>query len=164
VSASTRVPSLDTPADDDDADAIRSSEAVRLFTDRAAQHGVTFNWDKRTTAVIGRICRMLDGIPLAIELGAARLRVMSVTELDGRLDQRFSVLTGGSRAALPRQQTLLAMVDWSWELLNIAERRLLALLSVFTGGFDLAAVEAIAAGEGVFWIGSRASVAPTQGT
>ncbi|HLN05229.1 MAG TPA: DUF4062 domain-containing protein, partial [Acidimicrobiales bacterium] len=143
-----RIPSLDTPADDDDADVIRSTEAVRLFTDRAAQHGVALVWDERTTSVVGRICRLLDGIPLAIELGAARLRVMSVTELDARLDQRFSVLTGGSRAALPRQQTLLAMVDWSWELLNVAERRVLALLSVFAGGFDLAAVEAIAAGEG----------------
>ena len=66
----------------------------------------------------GRICRRLDGIPLAIELAAARLRAMSVTELEARLDQRFSILTGGSRAALPRQQTLLAMVDWSWELLT----------------------------------------------
>ena len=97
----------------------------------------------------GVCCRRLDGIPLAIELGAARLRVMSVTELDDRLDQRFALLTGGSRAALPRQQTLRAMVDWSWELLNAAERHVLARVSVFAGGFDLAAVEAVAAGEEV---------------
>ena len=144
-----RVPSLDTPADGDDMDAIRTSEAVRLFADRAAQHGVPLAWDKRTASVVGRVCRRLDGIPLAIELGAARLRVMSVTELDDRLDQRFALLTGGSRAALPRQQTLRAMVNWSWELLNAAERHVLARLSVFAGGFDLAAVEAAAAGEEV---------------
>jgi predicted ATPase/class 3 adenylate cyclase len=140
------VPSLDTPADDDDVDAIAATEAVRLFADRAAQHGVTLGWDERTASVVGRICRQLDGIPLAIELAAARLRVMSAAELDARLDQRFAILTGGSRAALPRQQTLLAMVDWSWELLNAAERPVLARLSVFAGGFDLAAVEAVAAG------------------
>jgi predicted ATPase/class 3 adenylate cyclase len=140
------VPSLDTPADDDDARAIAAAEAVRLFADRAAQHGVTLGWDERTASVVGRICRQLDGIPLAIELAAARLRVMSAAELDARLDQRFALLTGGSRAALPRQQTLLAMVDWSWELLNAAERPVLARLSVFAGGFDLAAGEAVAAG------------------
>jgi len=141
-----RVPSLDTPAEDDTTESIGNSEAVRLFTDRAAQHGVALAWDERTTPVAGRICRRLDGIPLAIELAAARLRVMPVTELDARLDQRFSLLTGGSRAALPRQQTLLAMVDWSWELLNTAERQVLARLSVFAGGFDLAAAEAVTAG------------------
>jgi predicted ATPase/class 3 adenylate cyclase len=142
-----RVPSLDTPADDDDADTIRSAEAVRLFADRAAQHGVTLTWDERTASLAGRICRRLDGSPLAIELAAARLRVMSVTELDARLDQRFAILTGGSRTALPRQQTLLAMLDWSWELLNGAERHVLARLAVFAGGFDLAAAEAVTPGE-----------------
>jgi len=141
-----RVPSLDTPAEDDTTESIGNCEAVRLFTDRAAQHGVTLAWDKRTTPVAGRICRRLDGIPLAIELAAARLRAMPLTELDARLDQRFSLLTGGSRAALPRQQTLLAMVDWSWELLNTAERQVLARLSVFAGGFDLAGAEAVTAG------------------
>ena len=143
------VPSLDTPAEDDDPGAIAAAEAVRLFADRAEQHGVTLGWDQRTASVVGRICRQLDGIPLAIELGAARLRVMSAAELDARLDQRFAILTGGSRAALPRQQTLLAMVDWSWELLNAAERHVLARLSVFAGGFDLAAAEAVAGGDEV---------------
>ena len=95
--------------------------------------------------VAGRICRRLDGIPLAIELAAARLRVMPAAELDARLDERFALLTGGSRAALPRQQTLRAMVDWSWELLTGAERAVLARLSVFAGGFGLAAAEAVAA-------------------
>jgi len=139
-----RVPSLNTPADGDDAQAIRSAEAVRLFTDRASQQGVALTWDQRTASVVGRICRRLDGTPLAIELAAARLRVMSVTELDSRLDQRFAILTGGSRTAMPRQQTLLAMLDWSWELLHGAERHVLARLSVFAGGFDLAAAEAVA--------------------
>jgi predicted ATPase/class 3 adenylate cyclase len=142
-----RVPSMVTPAEGDGVDAIRSAEAVRLFADRAGQQGARLSWDPQAAEVAGRICRRLDGIPLAIELAAARLRVMSVTELDARLDQRFSILTGGSRAALPRQQTLLAMVDWSWELLTPAERHVLAGLSVFAGGFDLAAAEAVTAGE-----------------
>jgi tetratricopeptide (TPR) repeat protein len=128
---------------------IRKAEAVRLFSDRAERHGVSLVRDEPTAPVIGRICRRLDGIPLAIELAAARLRVMSVTELDARLDQRFAILTGGSRAALPRQQTLLAMVEWSWELLNAAERHVLARLCVFAGGFELAAAEAVTAGESV---------------
>jgi predicted ATPase/class 3 adenylate cyclase len=140
-----RVPSLDTPASDDGADAIRGAEAVRLLADRAAQHGVALSWDDRAASVTGRICRKLDGSPLAIELAAARLRVMSLSQLDARLDERFAILTGGSRTAQPRQQTLLAMLDWSWELLNRAERQVLARLSVFAGGFDLAAAEAAAA-------------------
>ena len=144
-----RVPSLGTPAADDDVEGIRGSESVRLFADRAAQHGVPLAWDEPTASVVGRICRRLDGLPLAIELAAARLRLMSVTELDARLDQRFSILTGGSRAALPRQQTLRAVVDWSWELLTGAERQVLAGLSVFAGGFDLAAAEAVTTSEDV---------------
>ncbi len=142
-----RVPSMETPADGDDVAAIRSTEAVRLLADRAGQQGVQLTWDQPAAEVAGRVCRRLDGIPLAIELAAARLRVMSVTELDARLDQRFSILTGGSRAGLPRQQTLLAMVDWSWELLTAAERHVLASLSVFASGFDPPAAEAVTAGE-----------------
>ena len=141
-----RVPSMGTPADGDDVDAIVITEAVRLFIDRAAQHGVSLTWDEPTARVGGRICRRLDGIPLAIELAAARLRVMPAAELDARLDQRFSLLTGGSRTALPRQQTLRALVDWSWDLLNAGERQVLARLSVFAGGFDLAAAEAVTCG------------------
>ena len=144
-----RVPSMRTPADGEDTDAIRGAEAVRLFTDRAGHHGVTLAWDQETASVIGRICRRLDGIPLAIELAAARLRVMPAGELESRLDQRFAILTGGSRAAAPRQQTLRAMVDWSWELLTLAERAVLARLSTFAGGFALGAAEAVAAGPDV---------------
>jgi predicted ATPase/DNA-binding CsgD family transcriptional regulator len=139
-----RVPSMGTPADGDGLGAIRASEAVRLLEDRAAAQGVSLAWDGPAAEVAGRICRRLDGIPLAIELAAARLRVMPSAELDARLDERFSLLTGGSRAGLPRQQTLQAMVDWSWELLTGAERAVLARLSVFAGGFGLAAAEAVA--------------------
>jgi predicted ATPase/DNA-binding CsgD family transcriptional regulator len=140
-----QVPSMRTPADGDDPGVIRSSEAVRLLEDRAAAQGVPLGWDQETAAVVARICRRLDGIPLAIELAAARLRVMQAGELEARLDERFVLLTGGSRAALPRQQTLRAMVQWSWELLTGAERTVLARLSVFAGGFGLAAAEAVAA-------------------
>jgi non-specific serine/threonine protein kinase len=144
-----RVPSMGTPADGDDAGTIRASEAVRLLEDRAAAQGVVLAWDRPAAEVAGRICRRLDGIPLAIELAAARLRVMPVAELDARLDHRFSLLTGGSRVALPRQQTLRAMVDWSWELLTGPEQAVLARLSVFCGGFGLAAAEAVATGPDV---------------
>jgi predicted ATPase/DNA-binding CsgD family transcriptional regulator len=141
-----RVPSMRTPADGDDAAAIRASEAVRLFEERAAAQGAPLAWNESAAVVAGRICRRLDGIPLAIELAAARLRMMSADELDARLDERFAILTGGSRTALPRQQTLWAMVGWSWELLTGPERAVLARLSAFTGGFGLAAAEAVAVG------------------
>jgi non-specific serine/threonine protein kinase len=141
-----RVPSMVTPAQGDDTAAIRASEAVRLLEDRAAAHGARLAWDEENAEVAGRICRRLDGIPLAIELAAARLRVMPAAELEARLEERFALLTGGPRVALPRQQTLRAMVDWSWELLTSAERTVLARLSVFAGGFGTAAAEAVAAG------------------
>ncbi|HTT52089.1 MAG TPA: DUF4062 domain-containing protein [Streptosporangiaceae bacterium] len=144
-----RVPTLATPGPDDDLPAILGSEAVRLLADRAAQVGAPLVFDERTAPVIARISRRLDGIPLAIELAAARLRVMSVADVDARLDQRFSLLTGGSRAAPPRHQTLLATIDWSWELLTGAERDMLARLSMFVGGFDLAACEAVTVGAGI---------------
>jgi predicted ATPase/class 3 adenylate cyclase/DNA-binding CsgD family transcriptional regulator len=144
-----RVPSLGVPAEGADPGAVRASEAVRLLADRAAAQGVALAWDEEAARVVGRICRRLDGIPLAIELAAARLRVMPAAGLEARLDERFAILTGGSRAALPRQQTLRAMVDWSWELLNPAERAVLAALSVFAGGFTLSAAEAVAAGPDV---------------
>ena len=140
-----RVPSMGVPADDADAEEIRASEAVRLLADRAAAQGAALAWHEQTAQVAGRICGRLDGIPLAIELAAARLRVMSAAELDARLDERFALLTGGSRTALPRQQTLRAMADWSWELLIGPEQEVLARLSVFAGSFGLDAAEAVAA-------------------
>ena len=113
-----------------------SSPAVRLLRDRAV-------WCARTSAptctpssAMARICRALDGMPLAIELAAARLRAMSVEQLARRLDDRFRLLTGGSRTALPRHQTLRAVVDWSWELLTEPERGVLRRLSVFSGGVE----------------------------
>jgi predicted ATPase/class 3 adenylate cyclase/DNA-binding CsgD family transcriptional regulator len=139
-----RVPSLGIPAEGDDPAEVWGSEAVRLLADRAVGQGRPLAADARAAEVAGRICRRLDGIPLALELAAARLRVMPAAELEARLDERFAILTGGSLAGLPRQQTLRAMVDWSWELLTDAERVVLARLSVFAGGFTLPAAEAVA--------------------
>ena len=90
------------------------------------------------------MCCRLDGIPLAIELAAARVRSLAVEEIDARLDNRFRLLTGGSRTALPRQQTLRALIDWSYDLLSEQERALLQRLSVFAGGWTLAAAEQVA--------------------
>jgi predicted ATPase/class 3 adenylate cyclase len=144
-----RVPPLATPVPDDDLAGIRGRDAVRLLIDRAAANGKPLRLDEWTGPVIGRICRQLDGIPLAIELAAARLRAMTVTELDARLGERFALLTSGSRAKPARHQTLHAMIDWSWELLTGAERGTLAQLSVFAGGFDLAACETVTASAGI---------------
>jgi tetratricopeptide (TPR) repeat protein len=98
-------------------------------------------------ATVARICRRLDGIPLAIELAAARLRSLAVEQLDARLDQRFRILTGGARTDEPRQQTLLALVEWSWELLTPSERTVLARGSVFCRGFELDAAETVLVGD-----------------
>jgi predicted ATPase/class 3 adenylate cyclase len=138
-----RVPSLSLPGPEDSGFAPGSSDAVALFAERARAHGVALAVDGPAGPVVVSVCRRLDGMPLAIELAAARLRSMSLAELHGRLDQRFRLLTGGSRTALGRQQTLTAAVGWSYELLTGAERVLLGRLSVFAGGFDLAAVEAV---------------------
>ena len=92
---------------------------------------------------MARICRALDGMPLAIELAAARLRTMTVEQLANRLDDRFRLLTSGSRTALPRHKTLRAVVDWSWDLLTEAERMVLRRLSVFSGGASLEAAERV---------------------
>ncbi|WP_345676699.1 BTAD domain-containing putative transcriptional regulator [Yinghuangia aomiensis] len=102
-----------------------------------------------TLATLAQICRALDGMPLAIELAAARLRTMSPEQLAGRLDDRFALLNAGSRTALPRHKTLRAVVDWSWELLTDAERSVLRRLSVFSGGATLEAAESVCAGDGV---------------
>ena len=139
-----RVPSLSLPAPDDSGCAAAgSSDAVALFADRATAQGVNLPLDKETAAVVVSVCRRLDGMPLAIELAAARLRSLSLSELHDRLDQRFRLLTGGSRTALERQQTLRATVDWSYSLLTAAEQLLLRRLSVFAESFDLAAAEGV---------------------
>jgi predicted ATPase/class 3 adenylate cyclase len=130
-------------AGDSDLLAARTSDAVALFVDRAAEQGVTLAIDARTAPLLVSICRRLDGMPLAIELAAARLRSLSLSELHNRLDQRFRLLTGGSRAAMARQQTLRAAVDWSYSLLGPAEQRLLRRLSVLAESFDVRAAEAV---------------------
>jgi len=141
-----RVPPLSLPGpDDDDALAPGGSDAVALFMDRATTQAVELVLDKETAPLVVSICRRLDGMPLAIELAAARLRSMSLESLNDRLDQRFRLLTGGSRSVLPRQQTLAATVDWSYSLLNFSEQSVLRRLSVFAEGFDLEAAEAICA-------------------
>src|SRR5690606_23368360 len=126
------------------------SPAVRLLRDRAELVRQDIGSDPGTTAAMARICRALDGIPLAIELAAARLRTMSVDRLARRLDDRFQLLTGGSRTALPRHKTLRAVVDWSWDLLSETERRVLRRLSVFTGGATLEAAARVCGEERVF--------------
>jgi predicted ATPase/class 3 adenylate cyclase len=139
-----RVPSLSLPGPDDaDAGTAGSSDAVALFADRARAGGVALAVDEQAGPLVVSVCRRLDGMPLAIELAAARLRSMSLAELGDRLDQRFRLLTGGSRTALERQQTLRATVGWSYSLLTGGERVLLARLSVFAGSFDLGAAEAV---------------------
>jgi predicted ATPase/class 3 adenylate cyclase len=139
-----RVPSLSLPASGGPGSVTpKSSDAVALFVDRARAQGAGLTVNEETVPVIVSICRRLDGLPLAIELAAARLRSLSLDGLHDRLDQRFRLLTGGSRTALPRQQTLRATVDWSYSLLNGTEQMLLRRLSVFAETFDLDAAEAV---------------------
>jgi predicted ATPase len=120
-----------------------SSDAVALFVERAKEQGAGLPAGEQTGRLVVSVCARLDGMPLAIELAAARLRSLSLSALHDRLDQRFRLLTGGSRTALERQQTLEATVDWSYSLLNGAEQLLLRRLSVFAEGFDLEAAEAV---------------------
>ena len=127
-----------------DLDAVQSSEAVRLFVERARCVDRTFSVDATTAGAVAEICRRLDGIPLAIELAAARVNVLSVQEIRGRLRERFRLLTSGKSATLPRQQTLLAVIRWSYEHLAPEEQRLLRLLSVFNEGWTLAAATTVA--------------------
>ena len=123
-----------------------ADEAIELFTDRARQVRPDFRLTDDNAATAAEICRRLDGVPLAIELAAARVRVLSLTEIRDSLHDRFRLLTGGARTAVRRQQTLRASVDWSHALLTEPERILFARLAVFMGGFDLDAAEAVAGG------------------
>jgi len=124
-------------------------EAVRLFIDRALLVAPHFVVDKDNAPFIAQICYRLDGIPLAIELATARIKMMSVVQISARLDDRFRLLTGGARTALPRQQTLRALIDWSYDLLAENERLLLHRLSVFAGGWTLEAAEEVCSGAGL---------------
>jgi len=121
-------------------------EAVRLFVDRAIAVKPDFTLTDDTAAAVVQICRRLDGIPLAIELAAARVRTLSVQQITAHLDERFRLLTGGSRTALPRHQTLRGLIDWSYGLLSEAERELFRRVSVFVGGWTLEASVAVCAG------------------
>ena len=139
-----RVPSLSLPPPGDAGPpSAGSADAVALFVQRAKEQGAGLSLDEETGPLVVSVCARLDGMPLAIELAAARLRSLSLSALHDRLDRRFRLLTGGSRTVLERQQTLEATVDWSYSLLNAAEQLLLRRLSVFAKSFDLDAAEAV---------------------
>jgi predicted ATPase/DNA-binding SARP family transcriptional activator len=146
-----RVPSLSVPEGQRPAalEELGQYEAVRLFLERAGAVQPGFRLTPANAPGVAEVCRRLDGIPLAIELAAARVNALPVEKIAARLDDRFRLLTSGSRTALPRQQTLRATMDWSYDLLTEAERVLLGRLSVFAGGWTLAAAEAVCAGGGI---------------
>jgi predicted ATPase/class 3 adenylate cyclase len=140
-----RVPSLPTPNPKEQLsiEQLEECESVQLFIERATQTIPTFKITNATSPAITQICHRLDGIPLAIELAAARVKVLSVDQIAERLDDRFRLLTGGNRTSLPRQQTLRALIDWSYHLLSEHERILFRRLAVFVGGWTLEAAEAV---------------------
>jgi predicted ATPase/Tfp pilus assembly protein PilF len=141
-----RVAGLSVPPPDDGAGPealLEASEAARLFADRAALVRPGFAVTAENAGAVARLCRRLDGIPLAVELAAARVRALAPEQIDARLSDRFRLLGGGDRSALPRQQTLRAAIDWSHDLLGEGERAALRRLSVFSGGWTLEAAEAV---------------------
>jgi len=140
-----RVPSLSAPAADSafTLEALGQFEAVRLFVARAQLALPSFALTQQNMLAVAQVCRRLDGIPLALELAAARVKLLSAEQIAARLDDSFRLLTGGSRTALPRQQTLRALIDWSHDLLTEPERALLRRLAVFAGGWTLEAAEAV---------------------
>jgi len=142
------VPSLTLPSADADAAKAARSPAVRLFADRAGAVRPGFGIDAATAEPVVRICRALDGIPLAIELAAARVRALTPAQVADRLDDRFALLSVGSRGSLPRHQTLRAIVDWSWDLLDDTERMVLRRLAVFSGGATPDAAEQVCSLDG----------------
>ncbi len=144
-----RLPSMTLPPDGSDppVDALGTYDAIRLFCERAARSRPGFALESSNAVPIASICRRLDGIPLAIELAAARVRSLGLDDIASGLDDRFRLLTGGARTALPRQQTLAASVDWSHDLLDADEQRLFAELAVFAGAFTLDAARQVATGD-----------------
>ena len=130
-------------------DELRTYEAINLFVDRCASHQPTFSLTEENAADVVRICRRLDGVPLALELAAARVRVLSVAQVATRLDDRFRLLTGGGRTVVARQQTLRALIDWSFDLLTESERAVFRRLSIFVRGWSVEAAEAVCAGAGI---------------
>jgi len=144
-----RVPSLSTPNPEQlpSLDQMKKADSIRLFIERAATAKPGFTLTDVNAFSLAQICYRLDGIPLAIELAAARVKVLSPDQIAARLDDRFRLLTGGSRTALPRQQTLRAMIDWSYSLLSEQEKTLFRRLAVFVGGWTLEAAEAVCGAE-----------------
>ena len=138
-----RVLPLEVPAEGTEDRDLLEAAAVRLFVARAQAVDRRFSLDARSAAITGAICRRLDGIPLAIELAAARTATLGLKDLAARLDDRFRLLTGGHRTALPRHRTLRATLDWSYELLSGTERTVLRRLAIFVGGFTLEAASAV---------------------
>jgi predicted ATPase/class 3 adenylate cyclase len=139
-----QIPSLSLPQKESRTpEMVADSEAVQLFIDRARAVRPDFDITPDNALALAEVVRRLDGIPLALELAAARLRMMSVEQIAARLNNRFRLLTGGRRTALPRQQTLQALIDWSWNLLDEQEQVLLRRLSVFSGGWTLEAAQAV---------------------
>jgi predicted ATPase/class 3 adenylate cyclase len=129
---------------------LADSESIRLFVERAQAAHPKFTLTDSNASSVAQICSRLDGIPLAIELAAARTKLLSPEQIASRLDDRFRLLVGGSRTALPRQQTLRALIDWSYDLLSSEEQQLLRMASVFAGGWTLEAIEAVADDPDVF--------------
>lgn len=144
-----RVPSLGLPDVQASPENNRACESVRLFEERAQLVQADFKLTAGNASVVAQICSRLDGIPLAIELAAARVVIFSTDQIATRLDESFNLLTGGNRTALPRQQTLRASIDWSWNLLSDSERALMRRLAVFAGGWTLESAESICGGDGV---------------
>jgi predicted ATPase/DNA-binding CsgD family transcriptional regulator len=144
------VPPLDLPVPDsaEPLDRLRQNETVRLFTERAAAASGSFELTAANQAAVVDLCRRLDGLPLALELAAVRTRVLTVAQIAGRLGDRFGLLTGGSRAALPRHQTLRTTIEWSHDLLDGGERAVLRRACVFAGRFTLDDVEGVCTGTG----------------
>jgi predicted ATPase/class 3 adenylate cyclase len=142
------VPSMDVPdeATSPTPEQLEASDGVSLFVERARAVQPAFALNEQNAASVVQICRRLDGIPLAIELAAARVKALRPEQIAERLDDRFRLLTGGSRMAMPRHRTLKAALDWSFDLLSDGERTLFMRLSVFAGGFGLEAAEAVCAG------------------
>jgi non-specific serine/threonine protein kinase len=143
------VPPLQLPDPDHESsvDELRSVESVQLFAERASAVGSDFSLSESNVAAVIEICRRLDGIPLALELAAARVRTISLSEIAGRLADRFHLLTGGHRSTLSQHRTLRALIDWSYDFLASDEQVLLRRLSVFSGGWTLRAAEDICVGE-----------------
>lgn len=157
--AAFRVPTLAVPADDvpaDTLDAIAEYDSVQLFVERARSADASFHPTDADAPTISELCRRLEGLPLALELAAAQTDVLTLRQVADRLDDRFELLTGGRRTAPPRQRTLRATIEWSYDLLGESERLLFDRLAVFAGTFTLSTAEAVCAGGGL----ERAEVFP----